>query len=518
MVCPSCSDRTQSMEKKWNSPLFFLWPAALTALAGLAALLFWYVPGSIPYDHVSGIMAASAEDIARGWFYRPLFDGAYCGGTRYMPLFSLLHSSLLGLVGDPVTSGRSLVLASFLLWASGLYQLLRTMDVRGREALPFTLLPLASVSLMLLTLAVKCDFLAGGLNLWGLVFVLRGEKEDSAAWISAGALSLAGAFFTKLTTLNGAAAVLIYLLLQRRYKKALWLALLLCGLAVAGLWAIHAASGGRAWEAFLACATGGMDWAYALCFPFWFVLTALADPFFTVILILAVFSAVRQYPVSRRTFPLVYFGVTLLSTAIMFASPGTDGNHLLDLLAASVMVLAVGPVRELKSRRITNWGLGFLTLLIVASWLPGTPSIRSYIEKVGRPLRADIARMAVKLGTGPEEILSENPLLPLLLDGRRPVVLDCFQLRLVAGDVPAVEASLKSRLEERRFRAVILMDWSGAGPEGLAEAMAGHSSLGGKRFYGDVHFFPWFLDVLWKNYRLSFVIGPYVVFQPRRDI
>ena len=70
-------------------------------------------------------------------------------------------------------------------------------------------------------------------------------------------------------------------------------------------------------------------------------------------------------------------------------------------------------------------------------------------------------------------------------------------------------------LAARRYTAVVLVDWSGAPVDELPAALARHSSPGVAQFYGEVHFPAGFLDALWRDYRLSFVVRPFVVLEPR---
>src|SRR3989449_7858143 len=68
------------------------------------ALMAWYWPGSLPQDSSSGVWTALAQDFARGVFYRPTADAFGFGGTRYMPMFFVLHGSLIRLSLDPVAA------------------------------------------------------------------------------------------------------------------------------------------------------------------------------------------------------------------------------------------------------------------------------------------------------------------------------------------------------------------------------------------------------------------------------
>src|SRR2546422_4186374 len=84
------------------------------------ALMAWYWPGSLPQDSSSGVWTALAQDFSRGVFYRPTFDAFGFGGTRYMPLFFVLHGSLIRLSFDPIAAGLALTLLTIVLFDVGL--------------------------------------------------------------------------------------------------------------------------------------------------------------------------------------------------------------------------------------------------------------------------------------------------------------------------------------------------------------------------------------------------------------
>src|SRR5256886_14799683 len=86
-----------------------LWIGCLVPFLGSIALMAWYWPGSLPQDSSSGVWTALAQDFARGVFYRPTADAFGFGGTRYMPMFFVLHGSLIPPSPDPVAAGGVLV-------------------------------------------------------------------------------------------------------------------------------------------------------------------------------------------------------------------------------------------------------------------------------------------------------------------------------------------------------------------------------------------------------------------------
>src|SRR2546426_4722784 len=167
----------------------------------------WYWPGALPQDSASGVWTALSQDFAKGVFYRPTVSAFGFGGTRYMPLFFVLHGALIHLAFAPVTAGIVLTVLTMLLCDVGLWLVLCELGVDWSVALPLALLPHAAVSFQLLSLQVKGDFLAAALTLWGMWCGLRYARHRATPWLVAFALALLGAFLTKFTALGGAALV-----------------------------------------------------------------------------------------------------------------------------------------------------------------------------------------------------------------------------------------------------------------------------------------------------------------------
>ena len=490
-----------------------LWAAGLMSVLASVWLLAWYLPGSLPLTHVSGIITAWADDFAKGIFYRPLFDNGYYGGTRYMPLFPVLYGLIMPVVGDPATAGRIMTFASGLLMLGMLFLALRASKVRRGAALGLTLVALASVNVRFLALEVRADFLAAGLNLAGLWLCLEhGDKGGRWRPVLA-ALAFGLTVVAKLSTMYGLAAVFLFWLIHKRVRAAIFLAFASALVVALALAATYAVSSGRAWESFAACASGGMDWLYAVKAPFWLLATAGQDPFLLLIVLLGLGLGTSGIVDGKAGLPHWYLALTLAATLVLFSSPGVDGNHILDLFLASLLVIGVELERRGYRSRVAATVFGLVALLTVFTWVPGLPSIRHYVEKPGRPTREAVARIQQMIDKrGP--IMSENPGLPVLM-GQRAVVLDAFQLPLISRERPEIRESFFRRLRGREFSGVVLMDWSGAPRDRLEQEMEAHSSLGGKKFYGDVHFFPGFLETLKAGYRITLVDGPFVLFQPR---
>jgi hypothetical protein len=498
-----------------QSGLVLVWAGSLITSAAALHLVLWYWPGGVPFDVTSGVWTALARDFADGVLYRPLFGPQGYGGTRYMPLFFVAHGALMRLGLDPVVAGLWLTGASALFLDLALYGALRELGVRPALAIPFAVLGHATLSVQLLTLGTKCDLLASALNLAGVALALRYTRRPRPLTLAAAVVALAAAFFTKLTTLSGIAAT-IALLRSRSGPRAAtaaalgWLALLATGSA-----ALFAASDGRAWSSFRAVGSGGIGLSYAVRFPYWFALAVVEDPFYLLIFLAALFYAVREVRLRRTAFAVGYFWLAAALTVPVFASPGTDNNHLIDLLAASLLLLGHVCEHLAASARVAMLLPAALACLTMTGWVPGMVSIGSVIARMGRPERRAIAAILEKVGPR-GRILSENPLIPVLA-GHRPFLSDPFSLHLLARSSPEVRADFERRLVAGDFNAVVLVDWSGSEPASAMAALRARTDRGADRFYGGVRFTDDFLDLLDRYYAVSMVEHPFVVFERRRN-
>lgn len=492
--------------------LRILWAAAMTGLLGSAGLLIWYLPDGVP-GHTSGVWAALANDFSLGILYRPVFDDFGYGGTRYMPLYFILYGILINLLQDPVLAGFCLSLAAVVLLDAGVYLLLREIGVRPLVAIPLTALPHASISFQLLTLEFRGDFLASALNIWGILFALKHFKNKSWFPLALSSAAFSGAMFSKFTTVQGLGSILIFYFLAGRKKSAVWLTAVIGALGVVSLLILHISSDGRMLANVMACLSGGGGLDYALKTPYWFMRVIVEDPFLLVIVCLAGFLAIKTVKDNLKTFPYIYFGITFVFTVLIFSSPGTDHNHLMDLLIAGVMILAINFLQSPGHSRVYNRCFIFIILGILFTWVPGTISIKDHMEAVGKPTRAKLLSIGERLGPDVKNLLAQNPLVPIMLN-QRPILMDPFSLRLTASKYPEINKDFNDKIENQFFGAVILTDFSGAPLDKLEDEMENHKSKGTYSFLGEVHFNKGFFDRLRKHYYLSFAKSPFVVYEP----
>jgi hypothetical protein len=490
----------------------FLWIAAMMGLLGSIGLMLWYVPDGVP-GHVSGVVATLANDFANGILYRPVFDEHGYGGTRYMPVFIILFGIFIKIFQDPVTAGFCLSLSVVVFLDIGIYLLLREFGVRRMVAIPLMVLPHASISFQLLTLEYRGDFLASALNIWGILLGLKYLKKPYWFLILMSSIAFSGAMFTKFTTVQGFGSLLIFYFLQGRKKSALWQTSIIAALGVFNLFLLHILSGGRMLSNVMACLLGGGSLDYALKTPYWFIHVIGQDPFLLVQVILASFLVIKTFKTKGKTLPYLYFVITFIFTFLIFSSRGTDHNHLMDLLIASVLIIGINFQKLPELSKFFNMTFFFIIAGIIITWLPGTISIRHHMEAVGKPTRANLQYIGERLGENKNNILAENPLVPLMLN-QRPILLDAFSLRLITKKNPKIDHDFNRKIENQFFSAVVLTDFSGAPFDELEKEMENHKSKGIYKFLGDVHFNKGFFDRLRQHYFLSFARSPFIVYEP----
>jgi Glycosyltransferase family 87 len=447
-------------------------------------------------DQVSGVWIALANDLCHGVFYRPMFGPLGYGGTRYFPLFFVLHAGLVKLGGHLLIAGHLLSLASVLALLAGVYTLLRRLGVDKLLAGCSALLMLCSESTQLALLAIRGDGLPAALAVWGLC-VCAGPTL-AFRQLAAAAVLFTLAFSAKVTAVYAPAAACLYFLFSGRRQRARTLAALSVGGFVIVLGTMIIASHGRFIEIFMDSATAGSRWTSVLRIPTRFAMyTGVEDvggfPFF----ILAA-AALAGWPVSfRRDLPPFYFLTAVGAMLGIFATVGTDYNHLIDLQAAAVVLLAVWISRS--GRQQSLFGLAALSIAALMAFFPAARNLRHGQDTLSR--RQGFQAVFQAVANNPKQILADNPLIPVLA-GQTPYVLDPFMIRAFNHRNPRFAEPLWKMLQEKDFSAVVTLN----DPE----------SEEGATVYREVFFGPGFRKNLLANYKLYKKMNENYIFLPRQ--
>ncbi|BDG03911.1 hypothetical protein [Anaeromyxobacter oryzae] len=479
----------------------------LAALAGaLAAVTLARLPAAWEsgnaLNHVSGAWMALADDLARGTLYRPLHDPALgFGGTRFFPLAFALHAGLVRLGAPLLPAGLALSLGAGALLAVAAWALLRRLGLARVPAAAFAVLAAAGFAGQHALAAVRGDLLAVALEAAGLALVAGAPGPRRLAG-AAGALVLA--FAAKPTALTAAAAAATYLAVLGRRRAALALAAAVAAGSAAVVLATDALSSGRFLAILVACAAGGAGAGDLARSPLRLAhLFAVEDRGGAVLvaaaLVALVLSARRMLrpaggprldPGDPRLLPALWVGAALAGALAIFASPGTGVNHLLELEAASAVLLGACATTPGLAGAAARAGAPVAALAGVLVALSTWTTDRA----VSR-----LAEIRGVLASAPAPLVSEDPLVPLLA-GATPLVQDPWMLRLVSERDEGMARPLLEALRARRPAAVILFrDLADPG----ADAWYARGDLG-----------PAVVAEVRRGYRLARRVGRYFVYVP----
>jgi len=441
---------------------------------------------------VEGVWLTSALDFVHGVLYRPLFSSLGYGGTRFFPLYFILTGSLSKILCSLETAGLILSGVSGILLLCAIYFLLRRLNVSVLLSFAAVSAACAARTTQESMLATRSDSLAAMLNLWGLMLCVGFKPRRGLLYLGAVLFTLA--FASKLTTVYGFAAVILGWILSRRYKEALQLGLATCLGYVLVLCAIYSGSNGRALEIFRACAGGGGSLNHALQAPFQMLIVLLAgDPVVLLFLVPAVALALSSLKNNGNQILLIYFALVLLVTMVIFGSPGTGNNHLLDLQVVSVMVMVLSISRSPAIAEVVT-GVLALSLLVACG-----ATARACLGDLDKPsFRVDVQQVLERLPADSRPVLAENPLV-VLKSGKTPYLLDPFMFRVLTNARPAFGNDLYEKITHKGFSAIILV----RDPQVFTW------------WYRDIHFGGEFLQDLEANYSLNYTLGGMYVYSPK---
>ncbi len=451
--------------------------AALVIVTALRIAVCWRTDAYL--DHVAGVWFALADDLRHGVFYRPLYGPLGFGGTRYAPLVFVLLAGLMSVARDPRLAGYGLALLSAILLLGGVYALLRALGTDRLLALCGAILVLAPQSGQRILLTVRGDALAAAFVVWSLVVCLA--LPEGWITLAIAALLVVLAFASKLTSLYAAGTLFLFFGLSGQRRRAIQFLIFVVAGTVLACAAVFLASHGRVYEVMKASASGGMNWGNVAHAPIHMADMMEVDPAILPFFVLAV-AALFAWPGKVfRELPPLFFLTAVGATLVIYTSPGTDFNHLLDVQIAAVvlMVTWIARMEGLPS-------LFGIQALAMAGLLSLAPALMAYRRSDPIPQRWRYATILHALGPHPGPILAENPLLPILAH-QEPYLLDAFMFRVISERNPTFADPLWKMLEEKKFSAVIL----GKDPK----------TAYGRWWYGSVEFGGNFLSVLQKNYR-----------------
>ena len=464
--------------------------AAAALLADAAARAAAHHADLAGVRYISGIWMTLARSLNEGVFYPPLEADGYYAGTRYMPLLFAVVAAAQRLTGDYLVALKLVSIASVLGLLAAVYFGARQSGARRGDALVLAVLPLAFPQGLAALESPHADALAAALSVAGLVSLGRGRSVLPAAALFAAAVA------TKFSALAGPAAALAVLVRGDR-RRALRFALAFGLLTAAELAAFQFGSDGRFLTNLRALGSGGMDAGSLRLGPVR-LLTALGTtPIGAAAVVLGLAAGWRAAVAGRLGVWDWYLFAALGTTLLIYTSPGTDINHLLEPEVAAVLALARPLAAAAAGPRV-------LPVLLVrgAALAAILAAVPDRLDHWLGPPDADAipaSDLVAALPSGPR-LLTEDPTPCVLLD-QRPVVMDPFAYRLLTERGRVDPEGLAGRVERREFEALVLL---------------GRVDRPGESLCPRFHFGPRVTDAMQANYRFDRRVGAYFLFVPAR--
>ena len=443
------------MSRRWADRLIGC-VAALTAIVLVADAAVSIASGTY-LNLGSGVWLGLARDTHDGIFYRPLWNGAEYGGTRYFPMLFVLTAGLMRAGLAAVPAGVTVSMIGLIAMGVAVAVFLKRLGVPSSLVAAATALSMAPYFVHQTAFAIRCEPIAAAFAIFGLAMLAPLEVRGiSTRHILLAAGFFVAAFMTKITCVYAPTAATLALLAAGRRAAAVKLAVVTAAGASASLVVVNTVSSGRALESFRACALAGSS-PLSLLSPA--AVTRAIQLIGTSHLLTVVFllSVVALAISDRAWFKLttLYFFASAAMTAVIFTSPGTIlTSQIVDAYVAAVVVLATAVAGQPGRLR----GVGAFVLIALGFWTAGQNVSRVYgmihSDAAGTGIQEQ-AEIIAEVNRCGGTILSESALIPVLA-GQRPVLLDPFAFHVVALNRPDVEKDLVARITRRQFSCVVL--------------------------------------------------------------
>jgi hypothetical protein len=459
-IRPSSSDANQpdseAADRVERATRIIVGLAAAFGLAAIGLLAWIHLSDRYAIQSTSGVLMALADYARRGVLFPPLFDGAYFGGTRYMPVGTLLHAGLAAFTGEYLMSGKILSGISAALLFVLIYRLVRHFGADRFLGLGLAATVIVGQVGLLATLSVRPEALPVSLTICALALATRPRHAATTG----AALLCVAALLTKASAVTAPIAILIWLAATDR-RSALRFSLTFFVAGAASFALFQLASGGRMLPSLVelggAGITPGNVATAGLRVLEYAAQYAPASLLLAPLAVVAIERSVARHGLSVYQTALM---VSIVGLAFVLTDQGADYNHLLEVIALVAIVVAEGLGRagdavdgERMYRAIVVLALAIGLLLSVGAG-PGFDlalAIRHMVTD--RTAMYDAHPVAPSGADRP--VLSDDPYVPLSL-GQRPVVLDSFMLLRIAQRHPDWTGQLVDRIRQGEFSRIVL--------------------------------------------------------------
>lgn len=451
------------------------------------------LPSWSQLNHVSAIWISLAQELLRGTLYRPIESPLGYGGIRYAPLHFVLHSLGVTVLGDPIQSGFILTGISAILTFSGFFYLLRSFGVQRALCFFFTILLLATSSIQYAITTIRGDLLPVGFSLWGLYFFKSSQNDHQFKRISLSAFCCGLAFLTKVTSLGGFIAISCVLIFNKKIKNSISFLMMFLGMILISVGFVQFFSHGNFFQTFTSVAPMGTQLSLVLRAPISLLRSLLMNDLMILFVAVIALSGLVQSGVRRlKRLEWQFLIWTVFMTLVIFATPGVDYNHFIDLYVAVLFIVAV-QIETLALPLDLTLHLLAVSLFFISPYLFWKFSLddRKQTKSSIQDVLKEINERALNQD---QPILTDHSLINVV-EGKPPYVLDFYSFGIFTFKNPVLGEKLAADLKRQAFRAVVLK--------------TNLSTLEGRNYVG-----PILSQHLEENYYLNNMIGEFSIYFP----
>lgn len=462
---------------------------SLTLLFIAGLLVFLKISNGTELDHVSGAWTVLASDLANGIFYRPLFSESIgTGGTRFFPLFFSLHAVIIKMFGNATVAGHFVSLLSGTLVITILYRMLRHLG--QKKIITITLLSFLILTKTMLHgfTAIRGDLLPLFFNILGL-YLIYSDKFDKSKSLVFGSICFVLAFSAKITAINGVTAVFLWKLVNRENKDAFRVALYTGLGMIFSFFLFQLLSEGRMIEIFKVCSSGGTNIVSLVKAPIKFIKYLTSSDLISSILLIWVFIQSGRFKISNKnSLFYLFFIMSLAQILILFASPGINYNHFVDIATASLLIISLNIDKDKFVYPMILISL-FIILFSMDNFSFELENFKNSNKKYSHELISYVAQH--------ESVLCEDPFVAIK-SSEKAYLLDAFMYKFIIRKYPEAKTELLSKIKEREFNLIVLMK----------------DPKNEMKWYEDTHFNKEFLELLFENYKLEKNISGQIIYKP----
>ena len=431
---------------------------SLIAIANMI-VAFRHIGTRYHLNHVSGAWTALTWYTTKGFLYPPLYEDGFYGGTRFAPLSILVNAGAAMLTGELFVSSKIVAIIMATAMVVAVYAVIRRIGAPRAVAFVVSVSILATEpGFAAFTSPFRGDPAPIVLQLIALTIVAHGPRRTMKRVVVASAICAIAVFF-KMTAGFAVIAIGLFLLVHDRRQLAAFCVTWFGIVLVLGLF-FHVITDGRMVDNLFGVTTSNLGGPLTLLHSpgkLNYLLNVSAG--YTLVgFPLVLISIVRSLRHRRISMFQVAWLVSCAILCFLLTDSGVSINHMLAFIALTAVALGEFWVALAPGDDVLSIDRGMM--LAVVCWLVIGDADRHVVDDLRMslgPLPPQFEMSMLDELASPEaHVLSEEPS-AIVMDDKRPVVLDAWMVTKIAKTRPGAAEALKKRVEAQEFDRILLL-------------------------------------------------------------